>query len=33
MKTYNKIVDKLDFTSYIVILFVLHSIGVIITYL
>ena len=33
MKTYNKLVDKLDFTSYIVVLFVVHSVITIITYL
>lgn len=26
MKTYNKLVDKLDFTSYIVVLFIVHSV-------
>lgn len=33
MKTYNKLVDKLDFTSYIVVLFVVHSVITTITYL
>ena len=33
MKTYNKIVDRLDFTSYIVVLFIVHSVITIITYL
>ena len=33
MKNYNKLVDKLDFTSYIVVLFVVHSVMTIITYL